>query len=226
VVRALQRRAQCQRASDRRRYGSDAPRQVHDFIETFARSYRRDLWRSQGVRIEVWLEKDALADVVVDATAKWDVALMVSRRQSSTTFLHSAAKTAEAAYQADSTETIVYALYDFDAGGDRAARTIETQLPEFAPGVPISFERLAVTPAQIAPWHLPTRPPKPKDPEAATWGGKPCVELDAIDPTRLTTLVESAITRHVNHHQWQVEQAVEAEERKGSSRTSRRTYRR
>ena len=186
-----------------------------DYVEAFARSYRRDLWRSQGIRIEVWLEKDALADVVVDVTAKWDVSLMVSRGQSSTTFLHAAAKTAEAAYQADGTVTVVFALYDFDAGGERAARAIEKQLPEFAPGVPISFERLAVTPTQIAGWSLPTRPPKPSDPQAATWGGKPCVELDAIDPTRLTALVENAITRHVNQHKWQVEQAVEAEERQG-----------
>ena len=36
------------------------------------------------------LEKDALADVIVDVTAKWDVSLMVSRGQSSATFLHSA----------------------------------------------------------------------------------------------------------------------------------------
>ena len=152
------------------------------------RGYRRDLWRSQGVRIEVWLEKDALADVVVDVTAKWDVALMVSRGQSSTTFLHTAAKAAEAAYQADGTETFVFALYDFDAGGDRAARAVEEQLPDFAPGVPIHFERLAVTPAQIMAWSL---------------------------PTRLMARVENAITRHVNQHKWQVEQAVEAEERQG-----------
>jgi hypothetical protein len=73
---------------------------LEDYIETMGRAYRRDLWRSQGVRIEIWLEKDALADVVYDVTAKWDVALMVSRGQSSATFLHAAAKAAEAAYEA------------------------------------------------------------------------------------------------------------------------------
>lgn len=186
-----------------------------DFIEAAARSYRRDLWRGQDIRIEVWLEKDALADVVVDVTNVWDVALMVSRGQSSATFLHAAAKSSEAAYDADGTRTVVYALYDYDAGGDRAASAIERELPEYAPGVPISFERLAVTPAQIAAWNLPTRPPKPKDPEAAKWGGKACVELDAIDPTRLMGLVEDAIKRHVDRRQWEIDQAIEAEERAG-----------
>ena len=33
-----------------------------DFLSRRAASYRRDLWRGQGVRIEIWLEKDALAE--------------------------------------------------------------------------------------------------------------------------------------------------------------------
>ena len=43
----------------------------------------------------------------------------------------------------DGTRSVIYALYDYDAGGDRAAKAIEQELPEYAPGVPISFERLA-----------------------------------------------------------------------------------
>jgi hypothetical protein len=186
-----------------------------DYIENVARSYRRDLWRAQGRRIEVWLEKDALADVVVDVTAKWDVSLMVSRGQSSATFLHAAAKTAEQAYEATGAETYVYTLYDYDAGGERASTTIERELPQYAPGVPIHIERLAVTPGLIAEWNLPTRPPTRRDPQAKTWGNKPCVELDAIDPVRLTGLVEDAITRHVDPRAWNIEQSIEQEEREG-----------
>ena len=40
-----------------------------DYIKQIARSYRRDLWQRQNVRIEFWLEKDALADVITDVTA-------------------------------------------------------------------------------------------------------------------------------------------------------------
>ncbi|MGI8714332.1 MAG: hypothetical protein ACR2NR_14385 [Solirubrobacteraceae bacterium] len=63
------------------------------------RYLRRDLWQSQNVRIEVWLEKDALADVVADVTSNWDVSLMVSRGQSSATYLYSAAQEAKHAYE-------------------------------------------------------------------------------------------------------------------------------
>ena len=185
------------------------------YIESFSRSYRRDLWQEQGLRIEFWLEKDALADVVWDATNKWDVSLMVSRGQSSLSFLHSAAREAERAWEEDGLETVIYALYDYDAGGDRAFRKIESDLPEFAPHTPIKVERLAVTAGQITAWSLPTRPPKKSDPEAKKWGSKPAVELDAIDPTTLTALVEAAIESHVDADAWRVQKAVEAEERKG-----------
>jgi hypothetical protein len=186
-----------------------------DYIEQVSRSYRRDLWQEQDVRIEIWLEKDALADVIVDVTAKWDVSLMVSRGQSSATFLHSAAVTAREAFEDTGVSTYVYALYDFDAGGERAYRTVEHELPTHAPGVPIYVERLAVTEDQIEEWGLSTRPAKKSDPEAAKWGDKPAVELDAVDPDRLTGLVEEAITYHVDKHAWEVEQQVEAEERAG-----------
>ena len=166
------------------------------------------------MRIEFWLEKDALADIVSDVTDEWDVSLMVSRGQSSATFLHSAAKDAEQAYKQRRVATYIYTLYDADAGGNRAARTIQRELPSYAPGVPIYAERLAVTPEQITRWNLPTRPAKQSDPEAAK-NPDTAVELDAIDPTRLTALVENAILRHVDQHAWEVEKAVEDEEREG-----------
>jgi hypothetical protein len=161
-----------------------------EYIESVTRTYRRDLWRSQAVRLEIWLEKDALADLVSDVTYGWGVALMVSRGQSSVTFLHAAAEAAKAAFEQCGVSTHIYALYDHDAGGDRAARRIAADLPEFAPKVPLHFTRLAITMPQISEWRLPTRPPKAKDPEAAKWGDKPAVELDAIPPDRLNGLVE------------------------------------
>jgi hypothetical protein len=190
---------------------------VDDFMGAMARTYRRDLWRGQGVRLEVWLEKDALADLIMDTTTAWDVPPMVSRGQSSATFLYSAAKAAETAWLEKETRTVVYMLYDRDGGGRRDARTIERELPQHAPGVPIEFELLAVTDEQIEVWNLPTRPAKQSDPEASTFVG-PAVELDAIPPDKLAGLVESAIVKHIEGHAWSLQQAVEREERKGPLR--------
>jgi hypothetical protein len=185
-----------------------------DFMAQMANTYRRNLWQDHDVRVEVWLEKDALADIITDATVKWDVPLMVSRGQSSATFLYNAAKQAERAWHRAGVTSYVYALYDYDAGGQRAAQTVAQELPQYAPGTPIVFEQIAVTERQIADWQLPTRPAKKSDPQASTFGDI-AVELDAIDPVRLVGLVEDAITRHVDEHAWHVQQAVEAEERLG-----------
>jgi hypothetical protein len=190
---------------------------VEDAVGDVARTYRRNLWQSQDRRIEVWLEKDALADLIVDTTDAWGVPLMVSRGQSSATFLYNAAKSAEEAWISSSVETFIYALYDRDAGGRRAARTIERDMAVFAPGVPIHFTLLGVTDEQVDEWDLPTRPAKRSDPEAHKFDG-PAVELDAIPPEKLVNLVENAIVDRIDAHAWGVEQAVEEEERKGLQR--------
>jgi len=182
-------------------------------VASLARSYRRDLWQSQNVRIEVWLEKDALADIIVDTTSSWDVPLMVSRGQSSATFLWNSAQAARRAWEELMTVTFIYALYDRDAGGRRAFRTIARDLPQHAPGVPITVELLAVTDEQVIEWNLPTRPAKSSDPEASKFDGA-AVELDAIPPDRLVELVENAIVDHIDPHAWKVEQSAEAEERR------------
>lgn len=54
----------------------DSPQEA---AEDTARHYRKRLWTSAGVYVEIWLEKDALAGVVLPLTDKYDVPLMVSR---------------------------------------------------------------------------------------------------------------------------------------------------
>jgi hypothetical protein len=188
-----------------------------DYLDAVFRAYRRDLWQRQHVRIEVWLEKEALADVVYDVTDKWDVSLMPSRGQSSATFIYSAQQAAIAA----EVPTYIYLLYDFDAGGNRAARTIDRELSfnpfeyPYPPEIPpVYVNRLAVTEEQIEEWDLPTRPAKSTDPEASK-NPDYAVELDAIPPDTLKALLEDAILEHVDFHAWDIERGVEEEERKG-----------
>jgi hypothetical protein len=179
---------------------------VDDVLAGVARTYRRNLWQAQQVRIEVWLEKDALAAVVSAATVPWDVALMVSRGQSSDTFCYSAAQAALEAWEYGIT-TYIFALYDADRSGRIAAEKIREKLYVYSGGVPIEYGLLAVTDAQIVAWNLPTRPAKENAEEIA-------VELDAIPPDKLIELVDGAISGLVDADAWEKEQLVEADERK------------
>jgi hypothetical protein len=190
---------------------------VEDVLAETARTYRRNLWISQGIRVEVWLEKDALAAVAAEATHKWDVPLMVSRGTSSVTFLYEAAQQAREAYLEGGVSTYIFALYDFDAAGRRAARNIERSLRDFArlpsgTPTPIEFELLAVTEEQISEWSLPTRPAKGSDPEAHKFRGE-AVELDAIPPDKLIVLVENAIITLIDEDAWRMETIAEQSER-------------
>lgn len=185
---------------------------AEDALRATARLYRGDLWRGQGQRVEVWLEKDALAGLLSDVTYQWNVALMVSRGVSSSTFIYAAAQEAKRAWQTAGVETVLFGLFDYDAGGQRASDKVERGLCEHADGVPISYRRLGVTEDQIAAWNLPTRPAKKSDPQAKSFGAE-AVELDAIPPDRLTGLVENAIVDLIDPHAWKIEQTTEREER-------------
>lgn len=187
-----------------RSYGSMA-----EALAETARLYRRDLWSGAGQRVEVWLEKDALAGVVDDITYGFDVPLMVTRGYASLTFLHAAAE----AIAASGVPTFVYHLGDFDPSGVDAARKVRETLRRLAPHADIAFERLAVTQEQIVRMRLPTRPTKASDTRSRGFGPV-SVELDAIPAQTLRDLVQVAIERHLPAQELERLRQVEREERR------------
>ena len=94
-----------------------------------------------------------------------------------------------------------------------AGEKIEEDLREFAPDADITFTRLAVTEKQIEKWSLPTRPTKRSGSRAARFGSPISVELDAIDPRRLRSVVERAINRHMPKKRYGELMAQEERER-------------
>jgi hypothetical protein len=186
-----------------------------DALSETARFYRKSLWSQATDRVEVWLEKDALAGVVVEVTCASDVPLMVTRGYPSLTFLASAAQTIVETAR----PTFIYHLGDFDPSGQDAARVVEERLRSLACGTNIRFERLAVTPTQIRELDLPTRPTKTSDSRAKHFGSV-SVELDAIHPDTLRSLVSDAIERHLPRRQLQVMKVAEASEREWLARVA------
>ena len=176
---------------------------AEDALAATIATYRQNLWRSQDLRVEVWLEKDTLADMIYPTTAKWQVPLMVSRGQTSDTYAYSAAQETKAAYDAG-IKTYIFTLYDSDSYGRDAAVKIGQKIATYS-RVPIVCEPLAVTDQQIEAWKLPTRPDKKADREV--------VELDAIPPDKLIDLVEDAIVALVDFNAWHIEQEYERSER-------------
>jgi hypothetical protein len=181
---------------------------VEQALQHVAQTYRRALWDDQEVYVEVWTEKDALAGVLLEETARWDVPLMVSRGFSSVSYLWEAAQT----IRAQAKPAFLYYFGDHDPSGVHIDRNIEKQLREMAPKAEIHFQRVAVLPDQIAEWDLPTRPTKKTDGRSKTFQGE-SIEVDAIEPQQLRRLVEECIVRHVDEHALGVLRLAEQSER-------------
>lgn len=181
---------------------------LEEALRSTAQTYRRAVWDAQAAYVEIWLEKDALAGVLLDVTTPWDVPLMVTRGYPSLSFLY------EAAEQIREVKKPAYLYYfgDHDPSGVHIPRKIEQDLRTFAPSSTIHFRRVAVTPDQIDAWGLPTRPTKQTDTRARGFEGE-SVEVDAIEPGRLRDLVTASIERHVDERALARMRAVEREER-------------
>lgn len=182
---------------------------LKDALERTAALYRRAVWSDVDAYCEIWLEKDALAGVVHPVTAAFDVPLMVARGFSSLSFLHSAGEDIAALDK----PAHIYHLGDHDPSGVCAGEKIEESLRHFAPKAEIHFQRLAVLPEQIRDWKLPSRPTKTTDSRAKTFGYAESVELDAIHPAQLRSMVREAIEQHLPSDQMAVLKVAEDSER-------------
>lgn len=70
----------------------DTSGDMKEALEEMARYYRRSLWVDAPARVEVWLEKEALAGVVYPTTDLYDVPLMVCRGFASASYLYTTAQ--------------------------------------------------------------------------------------------------------------------------------------
>jgi len=177
-------------------------------LENTARCYRRAIWDDQDAYVEVWLEKEALAGVLLEVTARWDVPLMVTRGYPSISYLYSAG----AAIQQIGKPVYLYYFGDHDPSGVDITRNVEEGIREYAPDAEVCFERVAVTEQQIEASNLPTRPTKKSDSRAKHFRGD-SVDVDAIPPKILRQLARECIEQHIDSDILQATYDIENAER-------------
>jgi hypothetical protein len=200
---------------------------VEDALRETAAIYRKALWRDQGIDVEVWLEKNALAGVIYPVTAMLDVPLMPTIGYTSETFAFEAVEAAD-----PSRPYFIYSLYDFDRSSQDASRSLQEKVERFAEkkGVQVVFEQLAISEKDIRHFnpadhkaivalpgvgfrYLPTREPKRKSAADKKWPHNFCIELDAIEPEDLRAMIRRALERHLPPDQLKILKAAEASER-------------
>ena len=184
-----------------------------DYAQVAAEFYRRDYWAESPVNVEVWLEKDALAGVLLPTVVEeCGLDLHVTRGYASVSYLQSAADF----IRRDGRPTYVYLLTDFDPSGLGIAETVAAELVRRSSPVEVHVERLAVNRDQIDEWGLPTRPTKTTESRARKFmreHGTGSVELDAIPPAALRGLVRESIEEHMDPERLRVMKLAERQER-------------
>lgn len=166
-----------------------------DALADTARIYRKNLWADTDLEVEIWIEKSALAGVLMPVTREFDVPLMPTGGYTSETFAHEAVND----LRGTGRTLIVYSLYDFDRSGQDATASLKEKVERFGQsyGVPVVFEVLGLTEAQVTELHLPTRPGKRNTTADQRWPYDFAAELDAIPPDTIRDMVREAIERHL-----------------------------
>lgn len=189
--------------------------EVSDIVESAAFSYRMDKWATQPVRIEVWVEKEALAGVFRRACDGLAVPLMSCRGYMSLSEMFDAGQRIRHRRLSRGQPTRILHFGDHDPSGIDMTRDIEERLGMFA-HAPVTIERLALNFDQIEQYDPPPNPAKETDSRFEGYAaqyGEESWELDALEPRVLAQLVRDNVTKHMDVSAWNAAVREEAERR-------------
>lgn len=200
---------------------------VDDQVGDFCLGYRRDLLQGQTHRLEIWVEKDALASIIHRVAFAYCVPVIVARGFSSTSYVKQCADRITASLSEAKQSTRVLYFGDFDPSGWEMPEAMRRKLVDrldVSPGS-LVIERCALLPEQIQEHGLPKDPDAMKEGDSRTakflslFGADVSpVELDAIHPETLQEIVRGAITRNLNMASFAHQQEVETVERQSVDR--------
>jgi hypothetical protein len=171
-----------------------------EYARVVARSYRRDFWDQQPVRVEVWSEKGTVRGVLAPVLDEYAVGFNVMHGFSSATSIYDAAQS-----ENDRPLVVLY-VGDWDPSGlCMSERDLPDRLARYG-GDHITLKRIALTKDQLP--GLPSFPAiDKKDDKRFGWFvknfGSRCWELDALDPNNLRARVEQEILALIEPVAWQ-----------------------
>jgi len=182
---------------------------LDEVLEKAVKGLGEDPWERMGKRIVLWLEKDALAELVWGAVRDLYIPLCVSRGYSSWTFIHDSLDLLRS-----DLDVKVFYLGDHDPSGLDIERFTREAMEYF--DVDFELKRLALTYEQVRAYRLLPNPTKRADPRAREYiakYGDECWELDALEPTMLQAIIRGAIEAEMDKSLWNEVEARNQEAR-------------
>lgn len=203
---------------DRNRQGhfylvEEDEREVLNGIE---RQFALDKWAQQDFYVEVWVEKEALANVLTRPCGRWAVPHMSCKGYLSASEAWRAGLRFKDAIQRGKTPVLIH-LGDHDPSGIDMTRDNKDRLGLFAESWGgVEVRRIALNMDQIEQYSPPPNPTKLTDSRAEGYlreYGRTSWELDALEPSVIEKLVDSEIRTLVDMDVWREVKEEEAQTR-------------
>ena len=157
-------------------------------------SYLLDKWEDQPNYVEVWVEKDALIDIVGQACRALDTPFFSCRGYTSQSEMWLAAQRFIAQNEIRENCFIIH-LGDHDPSGIDMTRDITERLELF--GAYVEVNSIALTMDQVNKYNPPPNPAKITDTRSSKYireFGNESWELDALEPQMLAELITNEVT--------------------------------
>lgn len=188
-------------------------------IETTAGGYSLGKWDGQATRVEVWVEKEALAGVVARIASEMDVAYFACRGYVSQSEQWRAAHRFMNYQQEHGMAGVILHLGDHDPSGIDMTRDIRDRLSLFSHRHgfdPPTIRRIALNMDQVEEYQPPPNPAKITDSRAVGYietYGEESWELDALPPDVLADLIRSHVEPYIDRELWQEREEQEEADR-------------
>lgn len=172
----------------------DSPKEI---IKSASYQYRKDIWENQVYYVEVWVEKEALSNVVGRVADELDVPYFCCRGYVSQSEMWSASQRLQKK-QREGKYCVIIHLGDHDPSGIDMSRDIEDRLLLFGVDYEMfEFRRIALNMEQINLYNPPPNPAKLTDSRCGSYiskYGDESWELDALEPKVIHDLITTNVT--------------------------------
>ncbi len=177
-----------------------------DALHTMQQTYRRDYWAAQPLRVEVWVESDAIASALGQTILPYGVPIFTCRGQASKTYIRAAVDDSLAIAKP------IHILYagDWDPTGLAIDRSLDERYGRYSDNADVTITRVAVTPGQIRDYDLDGTAAKTGDPNYKRFlticdqhGLLPvAIEAEALPPAVLRQAVAEGIESLIDPEAW------------------------
>lgn len=186
-----------------------------DLVEAAAAQFRYPAWDDQPIRVEVWIEKDALVGVIAGVCDRNQVPYFSCRGYTSQSEVWGAAQRLERYLDDGAEQVVIIHLGDHDPSGIDMTRDIRDRLRLFLdgdgydPDEQLVVDRVALTMDQVTEYDPPPNPAKLTDSRVGAYiarYGSESWELDALSPPVIDALIQQTIEQYRDADRWDAQQ--------------------